>query len=160
MTKYSSIAIAACLGAVSLTPSVARSSATTLALNCMPYWPTGVGLVYTGTTASSADYSSPTEAICPIDVDHDVGSSIQFRVIVKDRSSTDNFSCFGEAFNVDGVSQGVTAPANSSGSSGNATTLTMSLSGVNPGSDWTFSVKCHVPDAQSEIVTLRVRPIP
>lgn len=155
MKRLNLLAMVACAGVVGLTPGIAQSSATALGTNCVEQYPYNLGLVYTTAGVSSANYSEGTRVTCPIAVAHDLGSTAQFEVVVKDRDPGGNFSCFAVAYNPYGVYQSSSPVETSSGSSGSAATLSMSISGVNPGSSWAFAVVCNVPAEQSELVSMR-----
>lgn len=155
MKRLNSLAMVVCVGAVGLTSGVAQSSVTALGTNCVERWPYNVGLVYFNNSVLSGSYADATTVSCPITVDHDLGSSAQFNLVVRDYDPDDDFACFAAAYDSDGVLQGTSPTQTTSGSSGSATTLTMSISGVNPVSSWAFAVVCDLPGYPSQLSSIR-----
>lgn len=155
MKRLNSLAMIACVGAASLTSGVAQSSATALGTNCVERWPFNVGLVYSNNSVLSGSYVDATSVSCPIAVDHDLGSSAEFKLAVRDYDPDNDFACFAVAYNSDGVLQGTSPTKTTSGSSGSATTLTMSISGADPASSWAFAVVCDLPAYPSQLSSIR-----
>lgn len=156
MKKLSAIAIIPCIGVICLTAGVARGGTTGLGTNCVETWPYNVGLVYLGASVASASYSDGTTIACPIDSDHDVGGVAQFKVAVRDYSFDEDVSCYGVAYDSNGNHMGSSPVMSTSGSSGAFTNLTMSISGVDPASDWGFGVLCNIPEYPSGVSSVRV----
>jgi len=155
MKHLKKLAMIPCIGAVCLTAGAAQSGASAMGSVCVEHWPRGVGLVYGGSTVSSAVYGEGTIVTCPIAIDHDIGTTADFKIVFQDRSQDSNFKCHGEAYDSNGNSKGSTGDVTSSGSSGATQTRYMSLSGVDPASSWMFAIVCEVPNEQSMILAMR-----
>ncbi len=152
-----------CLGACSLTSGVAQSGVTTLGSNCVERWlgPNQVGsnnfdgVLYTETSIMSAGYESglSTVVVCPISVDHDLGTQAEFDVRVYDGSSPGNYSCQAMAYDATGTWKGASGEVSSSGFG--TQTLTLVINNVNPTSSWTFSILCKIPGNPSQLQAIR-----
>ena len=155
MKKLSSLVMGACFAAACLTSGVAQSGTTAMGTVCRERYPYGMGLVFSNSSVLSGNYTQGTTVTCPISVDHDLGSTADFSVVVSDNSTTYNYACYGVAYDAAGVLKGTSATKYSSGSSGTSQTLSMSISGVDPLADWSFAVVCDIPEYSSQILSLR-----
>ncbi len=147
--------MSSCVAAACLASGVAQSGTTAMGTVCVERYPFGLGLVYGNSSVLSGNYTQGTTVTCPISVDHDLGSVADFFVVVSDNSTTYDYSCYGVAYDSTGVLRGTSPTRTSSGSSGAVTTLSMSISGVDPGADWSFAIVCDVPEYSSQIYSLR-----
>jgi len=155
MKKLSSLVMSACVAAVCLTSGVAQSGTTVGGTACRERYPYGIGLVYSNNSVLSGNYTQGTTVTCPVPVDHDLGSTADFTVVVSDNSTTYNYACYGVAYDATGVLRGTSPTKYSTNSNGTAQTLSMSISGVDPGADWSFAVVCDIPEYSSQILSVR-----